>query len=148
VALAAGTQADPEITRILKEKANRQHARIVSLLDAKARASGLTPMNNVYVDLFVNYQGSDYIIEVKSCNPGNLLPQVRRGVGQLYEYRYRAQMPGAHLWLVLEERPADANSWLESYLVDDRDICLGWLEGDATIRCHPSCDTALDFACA
>jgi hypothetical protein len=89
-----------------------------------------------------------HIIEVKSCHLGNLLPQVRRAVGQLYEYRYRAQMPGAHLWLILEERPIGTLAWLEDYLVSNRQICLGWLEGDVTIRCHPDCEDALPVACS
>jgi len=146
--LGLASPADPEATRILREKANRHHARIVSLLDAKAREAGLAPKDNTFVDLYVKLEDRHYIIEAKSCHLGNLLPQVRRAVSQLYEYRYRAKLPGARLWLVLEERPVGAQAWIEDYLVADRQICLGWLEGDVTIRCHPTCGDELSFACS
>ena len=96
--MGSESPSDPEQARILREKANRSHARIVELLAATAKVQGSEPKNNIYVDLFI--PDSQAIVEVKSCNQSNLLEQVRKGVSQLYEYRFRSNIENAVLCLV------------------------------------------------
>ena len=123
--------SDPEQARILKEKANRSHARIVALLAATARGQGAEPKDNIYVDLCIPEYPA--IVEVKSCNQTNMLDQVRKGVSQLYEYRFRSGLENAALCLALEEEPLGRNAWLIRYLLDDRGIYPIWVAGDITL---------------
>ena len=76
--IGQGTPANPEQTRVLREKANRSHARIVQLLSSTAKAAGHEPTDNLYIDLCLN--AVPLIIEVKSCNDENMLSQIRRGL--------------------------------------------------------------------
>ena len=132
--IGATAPTDPEQTRILREKANRDHARILDLVANRVRIQGLTPQTNVYVDMFV--PEVPVILEVKSCNQTNMISQVRRGISQLYEYRYRLGRP-ATLCLVLQEEPTHANAWLTNYLATDRGILPIWTSGDLTLDGPP-----------
>ena len=132
-----------EQSRVLREKANRSHARIVQLLASTARAGGLEPCDNLYVDLYLG--AVPLIIEVKSCNAENMLSQVRRGISQLYEYRYRSGIPDALLCLALEQEPSGQEHWLVSYLLEDRDIYPLWLAGDVTLDGPPQTKDTLRF---
>ena len=134
---------NPEQRRVLREKANRSHARIVQLLASTARAGGLEPRDNLYIDLYLGTV--PLIIEVKSCNAENMLSQVRRGISQLYEYRYRSGIHDARLCLALEQEPSGQDHWLVSYLLEDRDIYPLWLVGDVTLDGPPQTRDALRF---
>ena len=135
--------ANPEQRRVLSEKANRSHARIVQLMASTARAGDLEPHENLYVDLFL--PEVPLIIEVKSCNEENMLSQIRRGISQLYEYRYRSGIPEALLCLALEQEPSGRENWLVSYLLEDRGIYPLWLAGDVTLDGPPQTKGALGF---
>ncbi len=139
--MGSASPSDPEQARILREKANRSHTRIVELLAAAASAQGSQPKDNIYVDLCI--PDTPAIVEVKSCNQSNLLDQVRKGVSQLYEYRFRSGMENATLCLALEEEPQGKNSWLTRYLLDDRDIYPIWIVGDITLDGPPEAKSAL-----
>ena len=60
--------------------------------------------------------------------PDNELAQIRSAISQLYEYRYRHRLLTASLWIVLSAAPSEA--WIRTYLEDDRDIRLLWVEDD------------------
>lgn len=134
-------KADPEHTRILKERANREHVRLVDRVASIARLKGATPLENEFIDLFVNLNGKEYIFEMKSCNPNNLLSQVRRGVSQLYEYRFRSKSKDAVLVLVLQQAPHE--SWLIDYLVKDRGIQVMWLMDGINFEAPNDCTVHL-----
>jgi hypothetical protein len=51
--------------------------------------NGLSPHYNMYVDVAVLTPHCDILFEVKSATSENFLEQLRRGVGQLLEYRFR-----------------------------------------------------------
>lgn len=125
--------SDPEVTRLKREKANRDHARMVNMIATLARHSGGTPSENVFIDLFAELNGFKYIFEMKSCNSNNLLSQVRKGISQLYEYRFRSNTGEAVLCLVLQSKPDD---WIIDYLVHDRGIHCCWLIDEITFECH------------
>ena len=137
------TPANPEQTRVLREKANRAHARIVQLLSSIAKAGGRQSTDNLYIDLCLNEV--PLIVEVKSCNEANMLSQVRRGLSQLYEYRFRSGMNDALLCLALEQEPSGHQHWLVRYLLEDRGIYPAWVVGDVTLDGPPQTKSALPF---
>lgn len=136
-------KANPEETAILREKANLQHRAIVSLIVDRLRAQDTAPLSNIFIDVAA-LQPKKLLFEVKSCRLDNMLAQVRKGVSQLYEYRYRhSDMEGAKPVLVLEKKPSNGLEWLINYLVKDRQIALCWLEGDAELAAPAACEDCL-----
>ena len=121
--------ADPEITRIKKERRNVAHALMVSRLAEWLQDNvGIQCVgDSLHIDLWAKLpNGRTFIFEVKSGGEG-VWEQIRKGVSQLYEYRYRYaremdQFKDAHLCLVLPgDPPVD---WMPDYLCRDRDINL------------------------
>ena len=81
------------------------------------------------------YNGK-YIFEVKSTTNENLLSQTRKGISQLYEYRFRYQDEvgyDVNLCLVMPGQPKELD-WLEEYLFNDRNIGLIWFDDDGQIQ--------------
>lgn len=96
------------IDQVARERANRSHLALEQLLATAARAKLYQPQCNQNIDLhFVTSDGS-VLAEVKSCHDWNLHSQVRRGISQLFEYRYayRSELGGqVDLLLVVESTP-------------------------------------------
>lgn len=137
----SGRQTNPMETIIRREKANREHARILTMLAAKLRANGYDPYENVFIDLYAEICNETYIFEVKSNNANNALSQIRKAVSQLYEYRYRSEKSGAKLCIVLQEKPVQ--TWLENYLLQDRNIMVCWLVDEVRLECPAACHQQL-----
>jgi len=107
------------------ERANIVHSTLVNLVANRISQYGGIPKSNQLIDLAVSVQ-KDYIFEIKSLTGENIRNQVRKGIGQLYEYRYLQNKPSATLVLVVEN-PLDSNhSWMLDYLETDRGIHLVW----------------------
>lgn len=138
--VSAHEASNPEIARLRREKANRDHARLVERFAAMSRLAGGDPHENLFIDLFVEINNRKYIFEMKSCNSSNQLAQVRKGISQLYEYRYRSGHSDALLCLVLQCPPSEP--WLVDYLVKDRGIFVSWLTDDVNIQCPSECREA------
>lgn len=132
---------DPEVARIKREKANRDHARLVERIASLARLAGVEPYENLFMDLYVEMGKEKYIFEVKSCNPSNLLSQIRKGISQLYEYRYRSKQWDANLCLVLQYYISE--DWLIEYLVRDRTIAVCWLIDEVRLEYPEECRVLL-----
>lgn len=132
---------DPFQTLILREKANREHARILSMLAALLRTNGHEPYENIFIDLFIKNSSCKIIFEVKSNNNKNTLSQVRKAISQLYEYRYKSSHRDAMLCLILQQEPPQI--WIKDYLVNDRKILLGWLVDEVRLDCPPECHKIL-----
>ena len=137
----SGKQMDPFETLIRREKANREHARILTMLAAKLRANNYRVFENVFIDLFAEITTQDYIFEVKSNNARNALSQIRKAISQLYEYRYRINKPDAILCIVLQQKPTQ--TWVEDYLLHDRGIIFCWLVDDIRLECPDECHMLL-----
>ena len=122
-------QIDPEITRIKRQKSNLNHKMILQKLEEYLESLGCDPVENDHIDLFAQIPGNGkYLFEVKSISDDNLLSQTRKGVSQLYVYRYRYQDQLGYdvsLCLVLPKRPEEID-WLEDYLCKDRQIGIIW----------------------
>jgi len=108
------------------ERAQNAHQRLVNLVAARVRELNVLPTSNGYIDLAANIDGVPTIFEMKSNNPKNSKSQLRKGVSQLYEYRYLQNAPEAKLVLVLEGPLPSKHQWMGAYLEADRGIALLW----------------------
>jgi hypothetical protein len=107
------------------ERANRQHKTLIDLVARRIRNSGGLPKSNQIIDLAVKLD-HNYIFEMKSTNLDNQKAQIRKGISQLFEYRYVQHLTDARLVLVIEKPLAAANGWMLDYLENDRGINLIW----------------------
>ena len=68
-------------------------------------------------------------------NSKNLLSQIRKGISQLYEYRYIYSKPNAKLCIVGNHNIGKSNSWLLHYLSIDRLIAFEWTDNYHDFYC-------------
>ena len=108
------------------ERANEAHGRLVNLVAGRIRERGGVPRRNRLIDLGARVNNAPYIFEMKSNADENTKTQVRRGLSQLYEYRYLQGSPDATLVLVIENPLASDIAWMERYLEEDRGVRLVW----------------------
>ncbi|MEK0336540.1 MAG: hypothetical protein QQN41_03795 [Nitrosopumilus sp.] len=107
------------------ERSINAHIILVNLVAQKIREMGSIPKSNQLIDLAVRLD-RDYIFEMKSTNDDNVRSQVRKGMSQLYEYRYLQNKPDAKLILVIEKPLGKSHSWMLDYMESDREIHLVW----------------------
>jgi len=125
--------ADPELTNIRRQRRNLAHKELIDLMEGWLRTMGAEPQENDHIDLFAKIPGDgSFIFEMKSGGE-SLLEQIRKGLSQLYEYRYRYRdvINDKHisLCLVLPENPTIV-PWLIDYLCNDREINICWFDED------------------
>ena len=100
------------------------------------------------MDLATRVSDTPFIFEMKSTGATNVRAQVRRGISQLYEYRYLQNAPDARLVLVIEQPLNRELSWMSDYLATDRGILLVW-DGDRKhLHCTESQRESLRFLVA
>ncbi|MEM9213710.1 MAG: hypothetical protein AAGD25_05125 [Cyanobacteria bacterium P01_F01_bin.150] len=131
--------ADPEITRIKRQRANLNHKIILEKLYSYLKERGVESTENEHIDLFAQLpsNGEKFIFEVKSTTRDNLLSQSRKGISQLYEYRFRYQHIIGYdviLCLVFPNEPTVV-SWLQEYMCLDRKIGVIWFD-EKNQLCH------------
>jgi hypothetical protein len=129
---------------VKRERANTSHETLVNLMAERLRQRGAIPKSNRYVDLAARWQRDDYLFEMKSTTGDNPQSQIRRGLSQLYEYRYIQNVKKAKLVLVIENPLQKKHQWLEEYLVNDRGVLLIW-DGNGEFNCSPTIRKQLDF---
>jgi hypothetical protein len=110
----------------------------------KIRNQGAVPLENSYVDLGARINDVDYLFEMKSTTERNAHSQARRGLSQLYEYRYIQNLPDAKLVLVLESPLPDKAGWMSDYILNDRDVLLVW-DGNNRFYCPDTISEQLAF---
>jgi hypothetical protein len=141
----AATTISFVVSSIEHERANSSHRRLTNLVAARVRAAGGIPKSNKLVDLAASIQAHHFLFEVKSTTEKNAREQVRRGVSQLYEYRYLQNAPHAKLVLLLENRFARDLEWMLEYLVSDRQVLVVW-DGDGDkLHCPKSLEPEIGF---
>lgn len=137
--------ADPEVTRIKRQKSNLQHKILLAQLDEHMRRLGATPRDNEHIDLYAEINNSNgFLFEVKSVHSENLLSQTRKGLSQLYEYRFRYStdiLENSTLCLVYPYEPNEIY-WLQDYLCNDRKIAVIWFDKEK-LCCPESCKSML-----
>ena len=122
------TLADPEATRIKQERRNMIHGDMVDKLCAWLETSIKAKVgDSIHIDLWAHLpNGEDFIFEVKSGGE-SAHEQLRKGLSQLYEYRYRykGKFKQPSLCIVFpEDLP---HEWLSDYLCNDREINICFL---------------------
>lgn len=124
--------ADPEATRIKRQRRTLDHKILVDAVDQMLRGIDAVPKDNPHIDLYAEIPNDgSFIFEMKSGGE-NLLDQIRKGISQLYEYRYRYNdsiRQETTLCLVLKDNPTELE-WVKDYVCIDREICLCWLGED------------------
>jgi hypothetical protein len=134
--------ADPEVTRIKRQRRNLAHKELIDKMAEWLKCLGAQPKENDHIDLFakIPHDGS-FIFEMKSGGD-SLLEQIRKGLSQLYEYRYRYRAvindDQISLCLVLPESP-DVIPWITDYLCDDRKINICWFNEDDELEWPSHC---------
>lgn len=128
--------AEYKVDLVGKERANDIHERLVLLMAEKIRSLGFIPRCNAYIDLWVDLKRDEFLFEMKSVTKTNILEQVRKGLSQLYEYRYTQNLTKSKLCLVVNKKPRGDNAWLVDYLGKDRRVFLLWSE-DLKRFCPP-----------
>lgn len=125
---SSGSLGDAAERAARLEKAHNAHKLLLNKLSATLAAVGYRATDNSQVDLFASGHGEEWIFEVKSTHEGNMLSQVRNGISQLYEYRYRYRRGSKEvgLCLVLQSAPSEGLDWLADYLNKDRGIAFCW----------------------
>jgi hypothetical protein len=118
-----------------RERQDGTHEALTDLVATKISECGAVPRRNSYIDLAARVSGKPYIFEVKTTTPTNTRMQIRRGIAQLYEYRYIQGTPSARLVLVLQHPVPRDLHWTVEYLSEDRGIVPVW-DGDMrTLHC-------------
>jgi len=129
--------SDPEVTKLLRQRANLEHRLILDKLSQYLKSIGVQTFENEHIDLYAKIsEGTEYIFEVKSINK-NLLSQSRKAISQLYEYRFRYRErlgSNVFLCLVLPEEPSNI-PWLQEYVCSDRNIALIWFSDEIKLEC-------------
>jgi hypothetical protein len=108
------------------------------------RKRGAVPKANRYIDLSARWEGDDYLFEMKSTTDENAHAQIRRGLSQLYEYRYIQNVKKSKLVLVVENPLPRDLVWIDTYLVQDRGLLLVW-DGQGKFSCSQESREQLAF---
>ena len=114
------------VNQALRERAIESHTNLINMMAERLRQHGAVPRSNRYVDLSSRVGGFDFLFEMKSSTPENLHDQIRRGLSQLYEYRYIQNVENARLVLVVETPLESSSEWMIEYLLSDRGILFVW----------------------
>lgn len=99
-----------------QEQAATSHRRLIERMATVITVRGSTPLCSGLMDLLAEFPDTRYLFEMKSCTLRNMRSQVRRGVGQLIEYRYLYRLENPLLCLVLEREPSGRLRWLIDFL--------------------------------
>ena len=138
---------DPDITRIKRQRANLTHKILLEKVQSYLEQRGIIPYENEHIDLYAELLTTEkYVFEAKSINSDNLLSQTRKGISQLYEYRYRYQGVigyDVHLCLVFPHEPVTVK-WLQKYLCADRKIGIIWFDDDDKLCYSTYCKNITD----
>ena len=134
--------ADPELTRIKRQRRNLAHKELINKMDGWLRNLGAEPKENEHIDLFAHIpDDGSFIFEMKSGGE-SILDQIRKGLSQLYEYRYRyrnnIEDEDVSLCLVLPENPKSL-PWITDYLCEDREISLCWFDNSHALEWPDAC---------
>jgi hypothetical protein len=120
------------------ERANQVHWRLIEAKSNFLSERNFEPYANQSIDLYAKAVNDFVLYEMKSVAPdgGNLHSQIRKGLAQLYEYRYVYQTPQARLCLVTNYGVTNKDKWLLDYLSKDRVIAYEWTDDFLNFQCE------------
>jgi len=125
-----------EVDAQKRERANHAHWNLVTAKASYLEGNGWPAYENEHIDLYTKSGRDTVIYEMKSVTANNLLPQVRKAIAQLYEYRFIFSVPSAKLCVVTNTPPQKSDLWLIDYLAKDRLIAYEWTEDFMKFHCH------------
>ena len=73
----------------LSSISKKRHQYILKLLSRQLRARGFLPTYNCHIDMRIESRDAEVFFEVKTADVSSFPDQVRYGIGQLLEYKYR-----------------------------------------------------------
>jgi hypothetical protein len=136
-----------EVNAQKREQANQMHWKLVISKSSFLSKRGFPAKGNDHIDLFSKVNNNTIIYEMKSINAENILSQIRKGISQLYEYRYIYSTPGAKLCIVGNHNIGRSHVWLLNYLTKDRLIAFEWTDNYQDFYCdHGSKSLLKEFA--
>lgn len=117
------------------QRKNKEHERILDVVENTLAASGFTVEETEYSDLIATRDDTHLLAEAKYIHEGNERDQIRYAIGQLAEYRYRDfrldNLDGDPLrFLVLSQRPTDGYARFLKDLQSDG-IYTVWVDDNA-----------------
>jgi hypothetical protein len=116
------------IDLVARERANKSHYALEKTLADLVTGQKLTPKYNQNIDMYFASTGGSVLVEIKSCTDSNFHSQVRKGISQLFEYRflYRSLFGSEpKLVLLVETAPPKKKRWLVDY-ASSLDVVLAW----------------------
>ena len=133
-----GTTIEATYDAKLAQSAHRLHDQMVVIIGNICRSkNAIVEHDPASVDLLVKQSGLEFIVEVKSVTPRNLVSRLRYAIGQIYQYDYlrshESSVPRRKVIGVAAHVPQDA--WCVPFLNDYLDFDLISLEGN-TLRVH------------
>lgn len=121
------------IDAVARERANDAHWMLEKAMSNAAAALGYDPKQHNQIDIYFVASSGRVLAEIKSCVQGNFHSQVRKGVSQLFEYRFRFKdLIGGNdptMVLVTEIPPSTNQNWLVEYL-ESLGILIAWKDQD------------------
>ncbi|MGD1019168.1 MAG: hypothetical protein ABSA12_07595 [Verrucomicrobiia bacterium] len=132
------------IDQAKRERALSSHTALVNLVAQRLKTLRAIPKDNDYIDLAARVGDTNFLFEMKSTTEDNARSQIRRGLSQLYEYRYLQQIEQPKLVLVIENPLPRPLAWIETYLRTDRNILLVW-DGNNRLYCSDEVRRELPF---
>lgn len=122
----SGLPVDPAAETAAQERASRSHEEIRKALGTLVASKGILPEDHPNVDLRAIYKGIEWFFEVKSCDSKKFAGQIRSGVSQLLEYRYRFGTEDTRLCLVTQVPPPETMKWSVVEYLGKLKIALCW----------------------
>jgi hypothetical protein len=123
-------QTTVTIDLVARERASKSHRALEEMLAAAAKRNNVVPKCNQNIDMYFESPEGAVLAEIKSCTDTNFHSQLRKGVSQLFEYRflYRTLFKSqVTLLLLVETVPPKTKRWLMAY-AESIGIILAWKE--------------------
>ena len=126
-------QSDKKSTNVFvdlvaRERANQSHFQLEQITANAIKAQGYVPRHNEHMDMYFETPHGSVLTEMKSCDSSNIHAQIRKGISQLFEYRYvyrETLGKDPLLVLIIETAPLADKAWLVEFLQSLK-IVLAW----------------------
>jgi hypothetical protein len=117
-----------------RERANISHHALEKMLAKIAKGLGLKPRYNQNIDIYFDIGDCSLLAEIKSCTDDNFHAQIRKGISQLFEYRFYHKellQPEVQMLLLVETPPPKGKTWLVDY-AESLGVTLAWKDPESS----------------
>jgi len=122
-----------EIDLVARERGSNSHYMLEEILVELAKQEKLLPKYNQNMDIYFETEQGTVLAEIKSCTDTNFHSQFRKGISQLFEYRflYRDLLGSkVTMLLLMETAPPSEKLWLVDY-ANSLGVTLAWKDARA-----------------